>query len=159
MGTSEERGELVHFLKRRKNEFRLRAQENKERQMKYEAKQNTNTTSTSISDKTNLVHEQPSSHSALRSSLMSINLPPHWQVSSHLDEVQYTKLQPNENGVMEVRSTVVVHSDLTWSVHLKQKPVPVSCQVLPQASTSPSPSMVLQLLDHIDCADACPGKP
>ena len=127
--------------------------------MKCEAKQNTNTTNTSLSDKTNLVHEQPSSHSALRSSLMSINLPPHWQVSSHLDEVQYTKFQPNENGVMEVRSTVVVHSDLTWSVHLKQKPVPVTCQVLPQASTSPSPSMVLQLLDRIDCAYVCPGNP
>ena len=122
------KGARSHF-KRRKNEFRLRAQENKERQMKD--KQNTNTTSTSLSDRTNLVHERPSS------AFMNINLPPHWQVSSHLDEVQYTKLLPNENGIIEVRSTVIVRPDLTWSVYFQQKPVPHSSQVLPQASTPP----------------------
>ena len=144
------KGARSHF-KRRKNEFRLRAQENKERQMKD--KQNTNTTSTSLSDRTNLVHERPSS------AFMNINLPPHWQVSSHLDEVQYTKLLPNENGIIEVRSTVIVHPDLTWSVYFQQKPVPHSSRVLPQASTTPSPSMVLQLLDRIDNAEVCPGNP
>ena len=107
-------GARSHF-KRRNNEFRLRAQENKERQMK--GKQNTNTTSTFLSDRTNLVHEQPSS---------AFNLPPHWQVSSHLDEVQYTKL--NENGIIEVCSTMIVRPDLTSSnrnqchTHLKSFP-------------------------------------
>lgn len=124
-------GARSHF-KRRKNEFGLRTQENKQTQRK-ESKDKQNTTSTCLGDKTNssLVPVHFSSGFPMKPSLNSVNLSPHWQVFSNLDDVQYSKLQLNESGVMEVQSTVIVRSDLTWNVYVKGKVVPVSCQVIP----------------------------
>lgn len=130
-------------------------QENKERCRTQQTK-NTRITNTSLVDKTNSVNCVQSSSELLR--LMSVQLPQHWQVFSTEHDVQYSKFQPNESGVLEIQYTLIVHTDLTWNVLCKGNPVPASCRVIPQASTPANFSMVTQLLHAIDGATMCPGN-
>lgn len=90
----------------------------------------------------------------------SVTLPEKWQAISGCMDVQYHKLEVGSNGIHGITRTIMVHSNLTWSVFVKEKKVPATSKLLtdiPLLVTSTS--VVVDLLATVDSAVLCPGNP
>ena len=72
----------------------------------------------------------PPSIDNMKGSLASISLPEQWEVFVGVEDVQYNKLEVDSGGLRGVTSSLVISSDLSWSVHIYGKQVPSSCEVL-----------------------------
>ena len=94
------------------------------------------------------------------SNLTSITLPEYWQAFPGTHDIQFSKVEIALDGLRELTASVLINSNLSWSIHVISKQVPATCKLLTEFPlTLSSPTTITNLLSCIHHAAICPGNP